>query len=494
MKDYHFEKDDAHLDQTIRLDEISEKIKELKKTDIEDELGDANAFLDAFESEKFEAAEKMENIPVIPEAEEDAEEIADTQVTPAAIFPPQPPKTDQPPEAAEPEDGLSKRTIGLLALLGVLACILGFSLVRCGFQPASSGKTSQADPLLVEGVLDTDELVVYDILQDTRKTILLTEKTKLLHGADGKENAIGSVEAGDLLMAELAEDGKTALSLDYEAAALQKKEVSGLTVDTDAKKLLGEEDSFAYSERAMFLYHGDKIQPAEIMEMDRLFLQGYAGEIWSVEVLEYHGYLLAENGENIKNGTLQIDEEDAVSLESRKRIPIRTGNHTLLIKGDNIETRKDSISIREGEELRYDLSKAQEKMGVILIDANVSEYRLYINGEQMESPAVLPVGEYDLVILKNGYMDWNDHVELRGDTLTVKAELEQEFQYGTLTVTADCDGARVYINGEASGVAPMQINLPYDSYTVRVEKEGYPSFEQTVQIDTATEFLHAQMQ
>lgn len=461
VKDYHFEKDENHLDQTIRLDEINEKIKELKKNDIEDELGDANAFLDAFESEKFEPQE--------PET-------------------PTPPEAPKAPEALE--DGLNKRTIGLLALVAVAACILGFSLVRCGFHPAPDADP-QADLLLVEGIVDADEAVVYDIFRDARKTILFTDETQLLSAADA---ANGNAEVGDLFLAELAQDGKTVLSADYASNVIQKKEISGLAVDTKEKLLTGEEASFPYGEQAIFLYHGEKIQPAEIMEMDRLLLKGYGDTVWAVEVLEYHGYLAVENGENIKNGTLQIDEEEPIELAGIKRIPISTGSHSITVAGDNIETRKDTVSIREGEELKYDLSKAQEKMGVLLIEANVSEYRLYVNGAQMESPAVLPVGEYDLVILKNGYMEWNDHVELTGDTLTVKAELEKEFQYGTLTITADQDGAAVFINGEASGIAPMQVNLPYGSYAVRVEKDGYAPFEQTVQMNTATALLHAELE
>lgn len=47
------------------------------------------------------------------------------------------------------------------------------------------------------------------------------------------------------------------------------------------------------------------------------------------------------------------------------------------------------------------------KMGVIIINANVKDYKLYINGAAAESPAVLPMGEYDLVILKNGYTEWS---------------------------------------------------------------------------------------
>ena len=61
--------------------------------------------------------------------------------------------------------GLSKRTATLLAVVGVIACIFGFSLVRCGFHPSKAPVevSGQAFPMLVEEVLDKEEIIVYDI-------------------------------------------------------------------------------------------------------------------------------------------------------------------------------------------------------------------------------------------------------------------------------------------------------------------------------------------
>ncbi|MBQ2411844.1 MAG: PEGA domain-containing protein [Anaerotignum sp.] len=170
---------------------------------------------------------------------------------------------------------------------------------------------------------------------------------------------------------------------------------------------------------------------------------------------------------------------------------VRAGQHEVTVTGSNIETRKDTIFVEADEDFIYDLSKAQEKVGVIIVNANVSDYKLYINGTLAESPAVLPMGEYDVVILKNGYHQWSQRVKLDKDSLTVNAELTRDMQYGTLTVTADAEGARVYINGEDYGVAPMQVNLPYGSYNVQVEKDGFDTFRQSVMIQSSTASLHA---
>lgn len=295
-------------------------------------------------------------------------------------------------------------------------------------------------------------------------------------------------------MVELDKDGETARSIDYSDAAIETREMTGLQADIVKKRLTGDEDSYTYGEKALFFYNKEEISPKDLEPCDLLELKLVEDVVWSVAVLEYHGYIEVENAENIKDGAFQLDGEEALPLAEGMKVAVRAGQHEVTVTGSNIETRKDTLFVEGGEKFLYDLSKAQEKVGVIIVNANVSKYKLYINGALAESPAVLPMGEYDVVILKNGYTEWSQHVMLDKDSLTINAELSRDMQYGTLTVTADVDGAWVYINGEEYGVAPMQVNLPYGSYNVQVEKDGYDTFRQSVSIQSTTASLHATLE
>ena len=491
MKDYHFQENDQDFGLTVRLDDINEKVKQIQQ-ETEDDLGDANAFLNAFESEKFDVP--AEEFP-------EAEEIGDT-IQPVPVKPVKKqaePILDEEEWEEEWEEydeeerfGLSKKTWGLIAVLGVIACIIGFSFVRCGFGGGKAPVTPAEEgiPVLVESMLDAEEAVVYDIGTGERMTIMLTEKTTVTD-EQNREIAYGGLEMGDLVMVKLDKDGKTVLSVDYGNDAIQIREMTGLKADTAKKRLTGEDDSYEYGEKALFLYEDEKISPKELEPCDLLEVKMVEDIIWSVDVLEYHGYIEVENAKNIKDGEFMLDEEEAVPLEEGMKVAVRAGQHEVTVTGSNIETRKDTIFVEAGEDFIYDLSKAQEKVGVIIVNANVSDYKLYINGTVAESPAVLPMGEYDVVILKNGYHQWNQRVKLDKDSLTVNAELTRDMQYGTLTVTADTEGAWVYINGEEYGVAPMQVNLPYGSYNVQVEKDGFDTFRQSVMIQSSTASLHA---
>lgn len=474
-KDYHFENEEHDLEQTIRLDDINEKLKRLEQTPPEDDLGDKEDYLNAFESEKLQ--------------EDSAEQ--PSQDTPLS--------EQEPPDEEYDEEaffGLSKRGIGLLAAIGVVACMLGFMLARCGFHPAPEPKAEEGVPvlMLVEDVTEGEKLEVYDIGEEQQRTVTLSEETTV---RDENERTIASdtIKAGDLVMIELSEDGETVRSV-YYGGKIQTKEMTGLAVDTAKRTLSDEEETITYHKKTMFRYEGEDIDPGDLAPCDVLLLKGTDDMVWSVEVLEYHGTIVLENKKEIQNGKIQIDEEEALSLNEVERLPVSGGMHTLTITGDNIETRKDRMFIEAGTEYPYDLSQAQQKVGVLIVNANVSEYKLYINGTATDasSPAVLPFGEYDLVILKNGYHEWNQHVMLNEASMTVRAELQRDLEYGTLTVTSDVDGAAVYIDGEESGVTPLEINLLYGSYAVRLEKRGYHSFEQRISINQPAVSLYAEME
>ena len=340
MKDYHFQEKDQDFGLTVRLDDINEQVKQLQKEPAEeDDLGDANDFLNAFESEKFDT-------PARTFSEE--EEMEDTRQT----IPLQPVKKQPEPSEVGEDDvydeeekfGMSKKTMGLLAALAVLACIIGFSLVRCGFHPAAAPAkpSGQAFPMLVESVLDAEEAMVYDITEERRRTLLLTEETEVID-EQGRAVAYGGVEMGDLVMVTLDKDGETALSIDYSDAAIQTREMTGLRADTAKNRLTGEEDSYTYGEKALFLYHEEEISPKELEPCDLLELKLVEDVVWSAEVLEYHGYIEVENAKNIKDGEIQLDGEEPLPLEEGMKVAVRAGQHEVTVTGSNIETRKDTL-------------------------------------------------------------------------------------------------------------------------------------------------------
>lgn len=482
MKDYHFENDRNEFDTTIRLDHINEKLKDLenKPASMEDELGDKDDFLNAFESEKFDETARRK--PVARGMERQEKRTSERMSV---------------PDGEGPDGFWNKKTIGLVTAGGFLLMIVAFLLVKIiffgGFRSETAITPGEKGPVLVESVLSGGELLVYDIAAKDQKTVSMTAETVLTDRMEA-ELPVDQVAEGDLLMMQLDQTGEVVISATYGGGIFQE-ETTGLAVDAGKQRLISEEERFDYEERTMFRYNGEEISPEDLEACDVLQLSGFDDTVWSVNVLEYHGYIKVENKDAVKNGTFQLDEEEKIPLKEVEKIAVKEGSHTITVEGDNIETRKDSVFVEAGEEFVYDLSKAQEKVGVLVINANVTDYKLYINGTQTDSstPAVLPLGEYDVLILKNGYQDWNQKVVLDQDTVSVTANLEREVQYGTVVIASNVDGAVVYIDGQEMGTAPLQTSLTYGNHLVVLKKDGYADYEHNVSVETPVVHVNATM-
>lgn len=472
MKEYHFQKKDTEFDQTIRLDEINEEMKKREKDNLTDNLGDKDAFLDAFETEKFDHS-------IIDSTREGfTGDLDNTQQN-----------LDNTLNTDEDEPFFDKKMIAIISVVAVVVMIVCFALAR-GRVPSDAiagdlPKEQQA--VLIQEVQDDGELIVYDVTQDKIKSINVTEET-IISDAQGEIGIEAQFNEGDLVLVCLGEDGKAVEELNF-GGEIEIDEVTGLTPNVDTNKLVGEEENeFEYGAKAMFIYNQEKISPEVLEPCDVLVLKSYEDIVWSVEVVEYHGYILVENKENIVNGSFQFDEEEPVSLKEVERISAKEGTHTITVSGDNIEKRTDSIFVKTGEEAVYDLSKAQEKVGVLIVNADETDYKLYINGNLVDSaePSVLPLGEYDLVILKSGYAQWSRHVVLNSATMTVDANLQREVEFGSVVISANVESAQLYLNGEKMGYLPIELNLPYDNYKIEVVKNGYKSYLTTISVNTTS--------
>ena len=121
--------------------------------------------------------------------------------------------------------------------------------------------------------------------------------------------------------------------------------MTGLRADTAKKRLTGEEDSYTYGEKALFFYNKEEISPKDLEPCDLLELKLVEDVVWSVAVLEYHGYIEVENAENIKDGAFQLDGEEALPLAEGMKVAVRAGQHEVTVTGSNIETRKDTLFV-----------------------------------------------------------------------------------------------------------------------------------------------------
>ena len=361
MKDYHFENDQQEFDQTIRLDNINEKVKQIEKDNPDtDDLGDKDEFLNVFQSEHLENIETEETNEEI-EQQDTIQPSVWGQTKPEKTIPeiPNIPVAEPEPKPEDPAPFWNKKTVGLATLgciVVLMACIGLGKLVFNGLHANQVLASDEHKPMLICALLDDGEFLVYDIQQQKQKTVVCTEKTEVYH--KGERVFADTIQKGDVLMMVLDKKEEIVIEAKYDDT-IKQKEITNISVDTQNHTIKTDHANYIYDTNTIFLYQQNNIAPSSLEACDVLQIDTIDDKIWSVEVMKYHGYISVENKENIKNGMLQVDEQEPVSLEEINRIAVSEGNHTIKVTGENIETHTDNILVEAGEEYPYDLSKAQ---------------------------------------------------------------------------------------------------------------------------------------
>lgn len=124
----------------------------------------------------------------------------------------------------------------------------------------------------------------------------------------------------------------------------------------------------------------------------------------------------------------------------------------------------------------------------LLVDSNVRGSDVYVNNSLKGRTPLrlsLPGGTYTLRVSKQGFSDWQQVVNLN-QNLTLQANLSGNtapVQQFNLQVASNQRGATVFINGSSAGVTPFRTTLSAGIYDIRVSKNGFADWQQSVNLN-----------
>lgn len=126
--------------------------------------------------------------------------------------------------------------------------------------------------------------------------------------------------------------------------------------------------------------------------------------------------------------------------------------------------------------------------GVLDVGSVPSGAAVYINNKfvgQAPLTEKLSGGMYDVKLILEGYQTFARRISVeKNNTATIQAKLSKE--YGTLHITSTPSKAFVFLNGNRQGqLTPLELKLPLGTYTVKVIKDQFYSFEEIVILDSA---------
>jgi hypothetical protein len=129
---------------------------------------------------------------------------------------------------------------------------------------------------------------------------------------------------------------------------------------------------------------------------------------------------------------------------------------------------------------------------LVKVGGGVRGARLFVDHQEVgtlpRGTVEVPPGEHTIVVRRPGYRDFSRRVSaLEGEVTEVGVLLEAVA--GFVSVKADVEGARVFINGEDKGTVPLEgLTLPPGSYEIVVQREGFRPETQRISVRVGKEY------
>ena len=327
-----------------------------------------------------------------------------------------------------------------------------------------------------------------------------TDEDTIITGVNGGSIAFDDLSLGDIVTVIKNEETGTAQQIRWAENAWKMEGEEDVRVDVSSSTISLKEEIFKYDKNTIFAYNGKEIEPDEISYADIVNITGVENNIYSVSIMKKHGYVYLKNHEEVDNLKIRVDFDVEQQLEE-DMIVVPEGHHTIIVTGENIEDYMTEVDVTENRSAEIDLSLAEPKKTPV--NLNVKPHGMYgikVNDEEYPEGTkslLLSEGKYTLEITKEGYEPYTTEIEVGKDQVKLDIELKKiedtlqpptdtnEAEKGNVTIYSDPGWAKVYVDGEYKGIAPIMVKLPYGEHYILLTMEGYEDCGEHITVNSA---------
>lgn len=188
---------------------------------------------------------------------------------------------------------------------------------------------------------------------------------------------------------------------------------------------------------------------------------------------------------NVVGIAVTIDGQPKGNVPVTIKVPV--GRHLVEIAKPGFDSFSQWVDVLDGQQmvLLPVLRPVVAATGRIVIDADVKQAEVFINGERKGTTPLaidgLALGTYNIVVKAPGATDWTQKVQLTGGQVLLKAELAATMPKSPteaeIDLVADNKDAEVWIDGALVGKAPLLQRVTGGDHWVQVKLAKHVTWE-----------------
>jgi len=170
------------------------------------------------------------------------------------------------------------------------------------------------------------------------------------------------------------------------------------------------------------------------------------------------------------------------------------GPHVVEVRKEPATPWKQTVTVTAGKTVKVTASLAASAGGPggsVRVLCKVKGAEVFVDGTKVGTPPLdikdLKPGEHVIEVTAPAHFSKKERVSVNAGSATVlEFDLQPEAggDSGTVKIVSSVPDAKASIDGERIGVVPQTKKLPAGEHFVRVEKEGYKTFEKKVRVES----------
>lgn len=346
---------------------------------------------------------------------------------------------------------------------------------------------------------DYNRTVRFYSINDKKHLSLTVDSETILTGANGGSMDYSELKIGDVVVVSQRNNTENAAKILVPEDVWRKENITEVKVDTTANTLEYNGTIYNYGDDTFFVENGNSVYPGDISQTDIVTIIGKNNMLFSARIEKTHGHLVFKNLDKVENPVISLDGETLVLDQESGMAEVAEGSHQIVVTGTNIKEYKIDLIILPNDRKVIDLNEnditQKADTGVIKLNVSPNGYTVLLDGMpyiQSSSEILAEMGTHKIEIVKPGYEKAVVEVELSEPTVVVSVNLQKlkktegksEKAEGDVSVYSDPGWAKVYIDGEYIGVAPVMVKLSYGEHYIEAELDGYDKFKTHVTVDS----------